>query len=117
MGPGLGSRDLSQAKANHLISLADLRKDCMACIGPHRLDLVNITNTETQTDNLLQYYSSLSSSSYATFDSGYAYKYDRFNNEFRFVPTNGDVAGLMVRTAIQLISLVLTCRTTKRNLE
>ena len=100
MGPGLGSRDLSQAKANHLISLADLRKDCMACVGPHRADLVNITNTETQTDNLLQYYSSLSSSSYATFDSGYAYKYDRFNNEFRFVPTNGDVAGLMVRTAI-----------------
>jgi len=100
MGPGLGSKDLSQAKANHLISIAELRKDCMACIGPHRGDLVNITNTETQTDNLIQYYASLSSSSYATFDTGYAYKYDRFNNEFRYVPTNGDVAGLMVRTAI-----------------
>jgi hypothetical protein len=100
MGPGLGSRDLSQAKANHLTSIAELRKDCMATIGPHRTDLIGVTNTETQTDNLLQYYSSLSSSSYSTFDSGYAYKYDRFNNEFRYVPTNGDVAGLMVRTGI-----------------
>ena len=100
MGPGLGSRDLSQAKANHLISIAGQRKDCMAVIGPHRSDLVNVTNTETQTENLLAYYSSLSSSSYAAFDSGYAYKYDRFNNEFRYVPTNADVAGLMTRTAI-----------------
>ena len=100
MGPGLGARDLSQAKANHLISLAGARKDCVACIGPHRADLVNITDTGTQTTNLLTYYSPINSSSYAVFDSGYKYTYDRFNNEFRYIPCNGDVAGLMCRTNI-----------------
>ena len=53
MGPGLGSRDLSQAKANHIIGIAEARKDCMATIGPHRADLVNIANSTTQTNNLL----------------------------------------------------------------
>ena len=100
MGPGLGSRDLSQAKANHVISIANARKDCIATVGPHRDDLVNIANTTTQTDNLIQYFSPLTSSSYCVFDSGYKYMFDRFNNEFRFIPANGDTAGLMVRTAI-----------------
>ena len=100
MGPGLGSRDLSQAKANSLISIAGQRKDCVACVGPHRSDIVNITNTTTQTTNLLTYFSPLASSSYGIFDSGYKYTYDRFNNEFRYIPTNGDVAGLMCRTNI-----------------
>ena len=101
MGPGCNTRDLSQSKANHLISIAEARKDCMATIGPHRADLVNISNSTTQTNNLLEYYSPLTSSSFVTFDSGYKYMFDRFNNEFRFVPTNGDTAGLMVRTAIE----------------
>ena len=101
MGPGLGSRDLSQSKANHLIGIAEARKDCMATIGPHRADLVNISNSTTQTNNLLEYFSPLTSSSFATFDSGYKYMFDRFNNQFRFVPTNGVTAGLMVRTAIE----------------
>jgi len=101
MGPGCSTRDLSQSKANHLIGIAEARKDCMATIGPHRGDLVNISNSTTQTNNLLEYYSPLTSSSFVTFDSGYKYMFDRFNNEFRFVPTNGDTAGLMVRTAIE----------------
>ncbi len=98
MGPGCVSKDQSQTKANKLIAIVNERKDCMATIGPHRADLVNITNTTTQTDNLIEYFSPLTSSSYAVFDSGYKYTYDRFNNEFRFVPTNGDIAGLMCRT-------------------
>ena len=100
MGPGLGAKAESQAKANYLISLADSRKDCVACIGPHRADLINITNTTTQTNNLITFFSPLSSSSYAVFDSGYKYTYDRFNNEFRYIPCNADVAGLMCRTNI-----------------
>ena len=100
MGPGCATEAESQAKANYLISVAEDRKDCMATIGPHRGNLVNITNTNTQTENLIKYFSSLSSSSYATFDSGYKYQYDRFNNEFRYIPTNGDIAGLMTRTSI-----------------
>jgi phage tail sheath protein FI len=100
MGPGLGSKEQSQAKANRLISIAGARKDCMATLSPHRADVVDVTNTDTQTDNVIKFYSSLSSSSYAVFDTGYKYTYDRFNNKFRWVPTNGDVAGLMVRTSV-----------------
>ena len=98
MGPGLPNLYDSQAKANYLLSLANSRKDCVATIGPHRNDLVNITNTTTQTTNLIKYFSPLTSTSYGIFDSGYKYTYDRFNNKFRWIPTNADVAGLMTRT-------------------
>jgi len=100
MGPGLTSQSDSQAKAQYLISLAQQRQDCIATVGPHRADLVGITNTTTQTTNLIKYFSSLSSSSYAVFDSGYKYTYDRFNNKFVYIPCNADVAGLMCRTNI-----------------
>ncbi len=100
MGPGLDVEAQTQAKANLLISLAGARKDCVACISPHRANVVNVTNNTTQTNNLLKFFSPLSSSSYAVFDSGYKYMYDRFNNEFRWIPCNGDIAGLMVRTGI-----------------
>ena len=98
MGPGCASEDQSQAKANSIISIANERKDCVAVIGPHRGNIVNVTNTTTQTNNLINYFAPLSSSSYAIFDSGYKYQYDRFNNTFRYVPCNPDVAGLMTRT-------------------
>jgi len=100
MGPGLSDKFESQAKANYLISLAELRKDCIAVISPHRDDVVNITNTTTQTSNIVEFFSPISSSSYAVFDSGYKYTYDRFNKTFRYIPCNGDVAGLMVRTNV-----------------
>jgi len=104
MGPGLDSVSQSQAKAGYLISLAEQRKDCIAVIGPHRSDLVGQTNTTTQTTNLIKFFSgvnsSLPSSSYAVFDSGYKYTYDRFNNKFVYIPCNADVAGLMCRTNI-----------------
>ena len=63
-------------------------------------DSVNVANTDTQTTNLINFFSPLTSSSYAIFDSGYKYVYDRFNNKFRYVPVNGDIAGLMTRTNI-----------------
>ena len=100
-GPGLLNESESQAKANLLISIAEGRKDCVATISPHRANLVNVADSTTQTNNLLRYYSALSSSSYAVFDTGYKYTYDRFNNEFRYLATNADIAGLMVRTSIE----------------
>jgi hypothetical protein len=98
MGPGLSDESQSQAKANKVISIAEARKDCVATVSPHRANVVNVNNTTTATSNLLRYYSPLTSSSYAVFDSGYKYTFDRFNNEFRYIPCNGDVAGLMTRT-------------------
>jgi Phage tail sheath C-terminal domain/Phage tail sheath protein subtilisin-like domain len=100
MGPGLDNESDSQAKAQFLISVAENRKDCVATIGAHRANLVGLTNTTTQTTNLIKFFSPLSSSSYAIFDSGYKYTYDRFNGKFVYVPCNGDIAGLMTRTNI-----------------
>jgi hypothetical protein len=99
-GPGFDTESDSQAKANYLISIADSRKDCIAVVSPHRANLIGVTNTTTQTNNIIRFFSSLSSSSYAIFDSGYKYTYDRFNNQFRYIPCNADVAGLMTRTNI-----------------
>ena len=90
----------AQAKANKLIQIATSRKDCIACISPYRQGVVGLTNTEQQTNNIVSFYDSLTSSSYAVFDSGYKYTFDRFNNTFRYVPLNGDIAGLMARTSI-----------------
>jgi hypothetical protein len=104
MGPGFGgdanNPQDSQAKANSLISIAQNRADCVAVISPHRTSVVDITNTNTQTDNIIKFFSPIQSSSYAVFDSGYKYTYDRFNNRFRYIPCNPDVAGLMCRTNI-----------------
>ena len=95
-GPSGGSTvQESQAKANKLIEIANLRKDCIACISPHRAGVVNISDSDTQTDNIINSLIHFTSSSYAVFDSGYKYMYDRFNNEFRYIPCNSDVAGLM----------------------
>lgn len=101
MGPGLDDKTESQAKAQELIAIAEGRKDCVAVISPHRADVVDVANTETQTENLLEFFNPLASSSYAIFDSGYKYMYDRFANRFRYIPCNGDVAGLCVRTSIE----------------
>ena len=76
MGPGCDSEGDSQAKANYVISIANARKDCMATVGPHRSNIVGVSNSDTQTTNLTNYFSSLASSSYAVFDSGYKYTYD-----------------------------------------
>ena len=99
-GPGItGSQTESQAKANKLIAIAEQRKDCLAVISPNRETVVNVTSAKTQTDNVIQFYDPITSSSFAVFDSGYKYQFDRFNNKFQFMPLNGDIAGLMARTS------------------
>ena len=107
-GPGLATKEDSQAKANYLISVAESRKDCVAVISPYRSAVVgtnlNNTSSATQTTNVVNFFDAISSSSYAIFDSGYKYMYDRFNNSFRFVPCNADVAGLMARTDLNQFS-------------
>jgi hypothetical protein len=79
MGPSMDTQTDTQAKAGFLISLANQRKDCVTTIGAHKADLVGVTNTTTQTTNLIKYFSTLASSSFAIFDSGYKYTYDRSN--------------------------------------
>ena len=113
MGPGLGSITESASKASKLISIAGSRKDCVAVISPHRYSVVSepepgsstprFLTTNDQTDNIINFFGQIGNrnSSYAIFDSGYKYTFDRFNNRFRYIPCNADVAGLCVRTSIQ----------------
>ena len=87
-----GSQAESQAKANKLIAIAEARKDCLAVISPNRETVVNVTSAKTQTTNVVQFYDPITSSSFAVFDSGYKYQFDRFNNKFQFMlPLNGDI--------------------------
>lgn len=99
-GPGLSNFDDSVAKANFLISIVEERRDCMCFISPPRYMVVGQNDSETITDSLVSFAQELSSSSYAVFDSGYKYTYDRFNDKYRYVPLNGDIAGLMVFSSI-----------------
>jgi len=90
---------LSNTLSNYIIdNVAEYRKDAVAFITPE-LDSVNsytaqnIVNSVTGVD-----YSPLSASSYAVVDSGYKYQYDKYADVYRWVPLNGDIAGLCART-------------------
>ena len=102
-------KEEAQALASKLISVAELRKDSIAFISPYRGAFLsesadNTTNTinsaDAITDNVVSFFAPLPSSSYAVFDSGYKYMYDRFANTFRYVPLNGDIAGICARNDI-----------------
>lgn len=78
--------------ANYVIdNIAESRKDCVAFVSPTRT---------TSADQIVSFRNSLSSTSYAVLDSGYKYQYDRYNDVYRYIPLNGDIAGLCARTDV-----------------
>ncbi len=106
MGSAGYSKEDAQALANKCIAVAEARKDAVAFISPYRgaaiTDTsddraVNINSDETITDNVISFYAPITSTTYGIFDSGYKYMFDRFANTFRYVPLNGDIAGLCAR--------------------
>ena len=88
----------SATHVDNLITIAEERKDAVVFASPQRADVVNITNSNTQTQNVKDFFDTIRSSSYVVFDSGYKYQYDRYADLYRFVPLNGDLAGLAART-------------------
>lgn len=83
--------------ANYLIdNVAHVRKDCVVFISPAYADVVN--NTIDPAEDVVQFRNSLRSTSFAVLDSGYKYQYDKYNDVYRWIPLNGDMAGLCVRT-------------------
>jgi phage tail sheath protein FI len=108
MGSGSYEKEDAQALANKLIAVAEERKDAVAFISPHKgsfisgagTDTADVKSSEDITKNVLEFYASISSSTYAVFDSGYKYMFDRFGNTFRYVPLNGDIAGTCARSDI-----------------
>ena len=99
-GPSMSNEDDSIAKANFVISIAEELRTCMAFISPPRYAAVEPMAADDITGRVVEFFDSLSSSSYSVFDSGYKYTYDRFNDKQRYVPLNADIAGLMVSTSI-----------------
>jgi hypothetical protein len=105
MGSANYDQATAQSLASQVIAVAEQRKDSVAFISPNRLTFLNDTSTgsvvvhsdATITDNVIGYYASIPSSSYAVFDSTYKYTYDRYSNTFRYIPMNGDIAGICAR--------------------
>ena len=97
-GPSGADDAAALAKITALAAIVDERRDCMLFVSPKRSDLVGVSSAATQTDNLISFFDQLPSSSYIVFDSGYKYIYDKYNDVYRYVPANGDIAGLCLQT-------------------
>ncbi|OUU39050.1 MAG: hypothetical protein CBC09_03770 [Cellvibrionales bacterium TMED49] len=82
----------------NLITIAENRKDAVVFASPERSDVVGIADANTQKSNVVAFFNTINSSSYVVFDSGYKYMYDRYSDVYRYVPLNGDIAGLSART-------------------
>ena len=100
-GRGGGAGDTSSSQDTHvtmLTALVEKRKDCVAFVSPYRSATVGVSSIVTQTSNVKDAFDLCPSSSYVVFDSAYKYMYDKYNSVFRFVPLNGDTAGLCANT-------------------
>jgi phage tail sheath protein FI len=87
----------SSTVVNYAISsIAEVRKDVIVFASPELADVVN--NAGSEATDIVAFRETLTSSSYAVLDSGYKYQYDRYNDVYRYIPLNGDTAGLAVRT-------------------
>jgi len=84
--------------ANYLTSnIAEYRRDCMVFISPRLTDTVNVASEQAKLDNVLAFRATMQNSSYWVMDTGYKYRYDKYNDVYRWVPLNGDIAGLSAR--------------------
>ena len=105
MGPGLPNEVDTRAKLNHIASIAADRKDCMAFGSPHKQNIISesglpLTNAQI-VRNLKDFFAPVGSNSYLVLDCNYKYVYDRWNDVYRYIPCNTDVAGLVADTAIR----------------
>ena len=100
-GKGGGAGDSASTQDTHvtmLTALTDKRRDCVAFVSPYRSATVGVSSSITATENVVEAFDLCPSSSYMVFDSSYKQMYDKFNDVFRFVPMNGDTAGLCAFT-------------------
>jgi hypothetical protein len=83
--------------ANYLIqNIAEIRKDCVVFVSPD--DAIVRGNPGAEATSIVNWFGAVADSTYAVYDSGYKYMYDRYNDVYRYVPLNGDIAGLAART-------------------
>ena len=92
--------DSNQTLVTHIINnICETRLDCIGVFSPESADVVNnSTYAGKEAEDAIAFRDTLPSSSYGVIDSGWKYQYDKYNDVYRYVPMNGDTAGLMVRT-------------------
>jgi len=102
-GGSMATESDSKTKAGAVIGVATSRQDCIAFVSPHVGNQVassgGALSATQQRENTLGFFETLASTSFAVFDSGIKYVYDRFNDKYRYIGCNGDIAGLCVRTS------------------
>ena len=103
MGGSMAQEADTLTKAQKVVAIAAARKDCVAFVSPHKYNQIgsggSALSAADQRTNTINFFNSVTSSSYAVLDSGYKYMYDRFNDKYRYVACNGDVAGLCVNVS------------------
>ena len=87
----------SQQVSGYIVdNIAESRRDCVVFVSPEMAQVVD--NAGNEVADISTYRDLFNSSSYAFMDSGWKYQYDKYNNVYRWIPLNGDIAGLCVRT-------------------
>lgn len=93
-----GKGDPSANRANYIVSnILESRKDAVGFLSPAKEDVVDPVYPNQKLNNAINYRNQIQSSSYWFMDSGYKYRYDKYNDSYRWVPLNGDMAGLTSR--------------------
>lgn len=105
MGPGLDNESATKQKLTYIAGIAAARKDCIAFGSPHKGNIISsagtaLSNSEI-TKNIKSFYDTVGSNSYLVIDGNYKYVYDRWNDVYRYIPCNSDVAGLVADCAIR----------------
>lgn len=92
----LMTADYSATVQQYAIQLATARKDCVAFVSP---SLAACQSTSNPASAVVTYINGIGAfSSYAVADSGWKYQYDKYNDMYRWIPLNGDIAGLCAYT-------------------
>ena len=90
--------DAAAATGDYVIdNIAEVRKDCMVFVSPAAASVVGVSDG-TQAATIVAEVASYTRSSFAVFDSGFKYMYNRYNDQYLYVPCNGDIAGLCAKT-------------------
>jgi hypothetical protein len=93
-----GKGDDMATRANYIVSnICETRKDCVAFLSPSKEAVVDELKMNAKMTNVLAYRNKVQNSSYSFMDSGYKYRYDKYNDQYRWTPLNGDMAGLAAR--------------------
>lgn len=94
------SADASKEVVNHIFSIVSTRQDCLGVISPLREHCVGKSNPSSLIKDYREKELQVGSlrdlkGSFMVMDDNWKYQFDKYNNVNRWVPCNGDTAGLM----------------------